>query len=139
MRGKPYVGISKLDGQRVVLRLGKQPTEAKYGRLYSAFIGPFRTVRAAKWMAQYGQGNPHLQTVDDAERAAAPKQRLHCDQCEMLSINGYPCHETGCPNANSRWDRNAQQWVKQRTCFDCGCTIDADDPCCSEPIQEAEN
>ena len=24
--------------------------------------------------------------------------RLYCDQCEMLSINGVPCHEQGCPN-----------------------------------------
>jgi hypothetical protein len=24
---------------------------------------------------------------------------MNCDQCEMLSINGMACHETGCPNA----------------------------------------
>lgn len=23
----------------------------------------------------------------------------HCEQCEMVSINGLACHETGCPDA----------------------------------------
>lgn len=26
---------------------------------------------------------------------------MSCDQCQMLCINGVPCHEMGCPNANS--------------------------------------
>ncbi len=27
-------------------------------------------------------------------------ERVHsCDQCQMLSINGVPCHELGCPSA----------------------------------------
>ena len=35
-----------------------------------------------------------------------------CQSCEMLSINGVPCHETGCPDA----------WIGQPTrCFECGC------------------
>ena len=24
--------------------------------------------------------------------------KIRCSQCEALVINGYPCHETGCPN-----------------------------------------
>lgn len=24
--------------------------------------------------------------------------RVKCSQCESTSINGMPCHETGCPN-----------------------------------------
>lgn len=35
-----------------------------------AVIGPFRTVRGAEFMRQYGEGNPHCQTVGDAERLA---------------------------------------------------------------------
>ena len=27
---------------------------------------------------------------------------MNCDQCEMLSINGHACHESGCPNRNAR-------------------------------------
>lgn len=63
---------------------------------------------------------------------------MKCDQCEMLSINGVPCHETGCPNARSRWDEESQTSVKQRKCFECGCTVDADDPCCSAPVEDSE-
>lgn len=37
---------------------------------------------------------------------------MNCQSCEMLSINGIACHETGCPDA---WkDRTAE-------CFECGC------------------
>lgn len=38
--------------------------------------------------------------------------RVRCTQCEMISINGAPCHETGCPDA----------WMGRKVeCFDCGC------------------
>ena len=63
---------------------------------------------------------------------------VSCDQCQMLSINGVACHETGCPNQNSRWDKENRAWVKQRKCFDCGCTVDASDPFCSAPFDEDE-
>jgi hypothetical protein len=58
---------------------------------------------------------------------------MNCDQCQALMINGVFCHETGCPN-----DRESGEWIKQRECFDCGCTVDADDPCCSVPCEEYE-
>jgi hypothetical protein len=64
--------------------------------------------------------------------------QMSCDQCQMLSINGVPCHETGCPNMNSRWDADSGEWIKQRKGFECGCTVDADDPCCSEPFEDEE-
>ncbi len=58
-------------------------------------------------------------------------KRFRCDQCEALMINGLFCHETGCPNSRSRYDHEAGGWIRQRKCFDCGCMVDADDPCCS--------
>jgi hypothetical protein len=64
--------------------------------------------------------------------------KMHCDQCEMLSINGVACHERGCPNTNSRFDSESGDWIKQRECFECGCTVDADDACCDaddEPLR----
>jgi len=36
---------------------------------------------------------------------------MHCDQCQMLSINGVPCHETGCPNSRKTWHNDRQDWV----------------------------
>jgi len=73
---------------------------------------------------------------EESKTAARPgarpaRQRVRCDQCEMLSINGTATHETGCPNQNSRWDADRQDWVKQRRCGECGMDVDADDPCCS--------
>src|SRR5208282_2693965 len=74
---------------------------------------------------------------DDEDDIPEGHERISCNQCEMLMINGVPCHETGCPNMGARWDRDMQDWVKQRECFECGSTVDADDPCCSaEPEYE---
>lgn len=36
---------------------------------------------------------------------------MKCDSCQMLAINGVPCHETGCPKA---WKD------EKRECSDCG-------------------
>jgi CheY-like chemotaxis protein len=35
------------------------------------------------------------------------KQRVWCNHCEMLSINGVPCHESDCPNVHKVWDPTA--------------------------------
>lgn len=64
--------------------------------------------------------------------------RLSCDQCQMLAINGVPCHEANCPNSGARWDSDRQEWVKQRECFACGYTVDADDPCCNAEPENDE-
>ena len=58
-------------------------------------------------------------------------QPISCDQCQMLSINGIACHETGCPNMGARWNAESGEWIKQRKCFDCGSTVDADSECCN--------
>jgi len=71
---------------------------------------------------------------DFAEYEEENRDVVTCDQCQMLSINGVACHETGCPNIGARWDAESAEWIKQRKCFVCGCTVDADDACCnSEP------
>lgn len=59
-----------------------------------------------------------------------------CPQCELLSINGVTCHETGCPNAGARYDSESGEWIKQRKCFTCGCTVDTDDLCCDGEQEE---
>ena len=66
---------------------------------------------------------------------------VRCDQCQLLMINGVCCHETGCPNMGARWDKENGEWIRQRKCFECGCTVDRDDPCCNaepEPEDDAD-
>jgi hypothetical protein len=45
-------------------------------------------------------------------------------------INGIYCHETGCPNANSRYDFESAEWVKQVKCWECGYDHDEHTLCC---------
>lgn len=76
--------------------------------------------------------NEHAAARGEPPYAAAP--RMRCDRCQMVSINGTPCHERGCPNADARW--NGETWVAQRDCFVCGTTVDEDDPCCDAEKEE---
>lgn len=64
-----YVGL-RIGGGRESFRCVHVPTEVTHGDRYRAVIGPFRTARGARFMVQYGEGNPHVQTVGDAERLA---------------------------------------------------------------------
>lgn len=65
--------------------------------------------------------------------------RVRCDQCKMLSINGVACHELGCPNMGARWDKENEQWIRQRKCFECGCTVDRDANCCVDELDFEED
>lgn len=39
------------------------------------------------------------QGFDRAEHIPFTKRyRIRCSQCQAAAINGYPCHETGCPH-----------------------------------------
>ena len=46
--------------------------------------------------------------------------RIHCDSCQMLSINGVACHEHGCPRADKLYDVESKQWVRLVECRECG-------------------
>jgi hypothetical protein len=51
----------------------------------------------------------------------------------MLSINGVPCHETGCPNARKTWVQ-ARGWVRYIECRECGCEVEQGEECdCQQP------
>ena len=67
---REYVGIRVTDGQYERFQSDGTPVQETHGHIYMAAIGPFRTVRGAKFMAAYGRGNPHLQHINDAERLA---------------------------------------------------------------------
>ena len=54
-----------------------------------------------------------------------------CDQCEVLTINGVRCHETGCPNA---WKD------ERRECAWCGVEFTPEErhqSCCSPECMNA--
>lgn len=72
-RTKPYVGVK--NGKYKVFKSFYTPTRKSHGSRYTYVIGPFDTMRGAKYMADYGRGNPHLQTVADAERLAKRKDK----------------------------------------------------------------
>jgi hypothetical protein len=69
MKAKIYVGC--VDGQgREIFRSETEPTLESHGDKYLAVIGPFRTMRGARFLVEHGRGNPHIQQVSDAERIA---------------------------------------------------------------------
>jgi hypothetical protein len=66
---RPFVGFRRSGGLEYFTAAGT-PTPATHGSRYFATWGPFRTARAARFAAAHGEGNPHLQHVEDAERIA---------------------------------------------------------------------
>jgi hypothetical protein len=63
---------------------------------------------------------------------------MRCDQCEMLSINGVACHETGCPNSRKTWVPDRGEWVLFLDCRECGYPVESGTVCsCYEPVPEA--
>ena len=68
--GYIYVGIRIDTGKRELFRWAGTPVRETHGHIYAAAIGPFRTVRGARFMVERGANNPHVQHVRDAERIA---------------------------------------------------------------------
>jgi len=65
---------------------------------------------------------------------------MKCDQCEMLSINGVACHETGCPNSRKSWVNG--EWVMLYECPECGTEhtdTDALAACCAPEVPTADD
>ena len=63
---KIYLGYK--EGKYEIVRTEVTPTKESHGHLYAGVVGPFRTLRGAKFMQKYGLGNPHCQTVSQAEK-----------------------------------------------------------------------
>jgi hypothetical protein len=70
---KYYIGI-KVGRGRYLFQLANKPSYMVASHGYDAIIGPFQTKRGARFMQRYGQGNPHCQTIKDAERLAKKYQ-----------------------------------------------------------------
>ncbi len=65
-RKRVYVGF-RHDRHREVFRTTRIPTRRQYGRRYAYVVGPFKTVRGARYMAEYGANNSHCTCVAQAE------------------------------------------------------------------------
>jgi len=59
----------------------------------------------------------------------AYRHPLHCGECQMLSINGHACHETGCPNSRKTWVPERGEWVRYVTCRVCDSEIEEGTVC----------
>lgn len=81
MRTKIWLGI-KVGGQREIFKSVITPTEISVGHLYAAVIGPFRTMRGACFMRDYGQGNPHCRTVEEAEQLGKKYETIN-PKCQI--------------------------------------------------------
>ena len=68
MPNRIYVGIT--EKKYDIFKSDIIPEREQFGHLYHAVIGPFRTMAGARVMARYGEGNPHLGSVRDAEAMA---------------------------------------------------------------------
>ncbi len=66
-------------------------------------------------------------------------ERIRCGNCEMLSINGVPCHETGCENSGKEWDAVTGEWARKYECPECGSEHDSAESagiCCAGSQEE---
>lgn len=69
MTERIYVGLFEANCE--VFKSNTEPTQTTHGDKYHAVIGPYRTMRGAKFSASAARtNNPHVQTVADAERIA---------------------------------------------------------------------
>ena len=77
MRYKVYVGKYKDNGKLKILQLSVEPTEDRFA-LFSSFLGPFKTIRAAQWCINH----PHAQcqTIKEFEHYAL----VHQTQSELI-------------------------------------------------------
>ena len=70
MRRSHYYAGYTSRGTIDLFQADTDPTQATHGDRFLAVLGPFRTARGARFFRDNGFGNPHVQTVDDAERIA---------------------------------------------------------------------
>ena len=73
MKTKIWLGLGGTikgdDPRGTIFRDAETSTPDRYS--FATVIGPFRTLRGARFMREHGRGNPHIQCVNDAERIAA--------------------------------------------------------------------
>ena len=64
--------------------------------------------------------NKHIKSRMEALGFTVKGNRVYCEQCQALSINGVACHETGCPNARHECKGcNTLIPMRQKYCEEC--------------------
>lgn len=53
----------------------------------------------------------------------------NCDQCQVISINGLPCHESGCVNSHKTYNHTERRWVEYIACSECGYDVESGNTC----------
>lgn len=67
-----------------------------------------------------GLSDPPAPVTFDRDAPCEAHVTAGCDSCAMLTINGIPCHETGCPNMRHECRGcNERIPVRDRYCADC--------------------
>lgn len=62
-------------------------------------------------------GKGHAEFFQECDRCDGEGVIIACDQCQVLSIQGVACHETGCPNS---WIDPVTGKAFQQECYACG-------------------
>jgi hypothetical protein len=127
------------------------PEWGRLGRNLVSSVDPANAINILKSTIEYVSSRPFdheaaqqdaldilNQAIEDLFEGDEDSIAIRCNQCVALMIQGVFCHETGCPNTNSRFDAETGEWIKQRKCFECGCTVDADDLCCNAELEDDE-
>ena len=82
---RPYVGIRLNTGKRETFWSARIPTQQTHGDKYAAAIGPFETIRGARFMVAHGVNNPHLPDVRAAEYYAAVEAGEEPDKRSLVA------------------------------------------------------
>jgi hypothetical protein len=111
----PYYLGKRPEGDWVLFSSPRTPTRETHGHLYTCAQGPFRTRLAARWFNRYGRGNPHVQTVADAERLAreAAQENLIVEQ--WLLEEGMSAEEREEMYAFEAYERGVDRLMEQTT------------------------
>ena len=60
------------------------------------------------------------------------KYPIRCNQCNSAMINGFFCHEIGCPNEKKLYDSEEENWFDVCDCFQCGYEVREGEACCQD-------
>ena len=79
-KGRIYVGNTANKPSKI-FRSETTPTFDSHGHLFTYALGPFKTMRGAKFYLKYGHGNPHCTHVSHIEKMAKQEENERKHGC----------------------------------------------------------